>query len=117
MYDKAWAKIGWIFFFIGFNALYLPMFWLGMKGMPRRYYDYLPEFHAANILSTLGSWVMTFGVLIIIFNLFRSAKNGPKAEMNPWNGKTLEWTVTSPPPVENFEQIPVYGKDDNPYKY
>lgn len=117
MYDKVWAKVGWIFFFIGFNALYLPMFWLGLEGMPRRYYDYLPQYHGANILSTLGSWVLAFGVVIIIVNLFRSAKNGPKAEMNPWNGKTLEWTVPSPPPVENFEHIPVYGKDDNPYKY
>lgn len=117
MYDKVWAKIGWIFFLIGFLSLYGPMFYLGMEGMPRRYYDYLPEYHAANILSTLGSWVMTFGVVIIIANLFRSAKNGPIAEMNPWKGKTLEWTVPSPPPVENFEKIPVYGENDNPYKY
>ncbi|HLN75339.1 MAG: cytochrome c oxidase subunit I [Methylococcaceae bacterium] len=117
MYDKVWAKIGWIFFFIGFLTLYTPMFFLGMEGMPRRYYDYLPEYHGANILSTLGSWVLAFGVVIIITNLFRSAKNGAIAEMNPWHGSTLEWTVPSPPPVENFEHIPVYGKDDNPYKY
>jgi len=60
---------------------------------------------------------MAFGIVIIIVNLFRSAKNGPIAEMNPWHGKTLEWTVPSPPPVENFEEIPVYGEKDGPYEY
>lgn len=117
MYDKKWANTGWLIFFIGFLALYGPMFYLGMEGMPRRYYDYLPEYHAANILSTMGSWVMATGLVIIVVNLFKSAKSGPKAEMNPWHGKTLEWTVPSPPPVENFETIPVYSEKDGPYEY
>ena len=117
MYDKSWANIGWLTFFIGFLALYSPMFYLGMQGMPRRYYDYLEEFHSANILSTLGSWVMTVGLVIILINLFRSAKVGPIATINPWKGKTLEWTVPSPPPVENFDEIPVYGEEDGPYEY
>ena len=117
MYDKTWANVGWLIFTIGFLALYSPMFYLGMIGMPRRYYDYLEEFHSANILSTLGSWVMTLGLAIIIINLFRSARSGPIAPMNPWNGKTLEWTVPSPPPLENFDEIPVYGEKDGPYEY
>jgi cytochrome c oxidase subunit 1 len=93
------------------------MFYLGLQGMPRRYYDYLEQFHATNILSTLGSWVMTFGLAITIINLFRSAKSGPLTGNNPWNGKTLEWTIPSPPPVENFETTPVYGEKDGPYEY
>lgn len=117
MYDATWANIGWIIFTIGFLSLYAPMFYLGMMGMPRRYYDYLPEFHAANILSTLGSWVMALGLVIIIINLFRAAKSGPIAKMDPWNGKTLEWTVPSPPPLENFDKTPVYGEKDGPYEY
>ncbi|WP_159521917.1 cytochrome c oxidase subunit I [Sunxiuqinia indica] len=117
MYDTTWANIGWLIFTIGFLALYSPMFYLGMQGMPRRYYDYMEEFHAANILSTLGSWVMTLGLIIVIINLFRSAKNGPIAEANPWNGKTLEWTVPSPPPLENFDEIPEYKEHDGPYEY
>lgn len=117
MYDKTWANVGWIFFFIGFLALYTPMFYLGLQGMPRRYYDYLEQFHSANILSTLGSWVMTFGLVITVINLFRSAKIGEIAPANPWNGKTLEWTVPSPPPVENFDVIPVYEEQDGPYEY
>jgi cytochrome c oxidase subunit I len=115
MYDTLWANTGWILFFIGFLALYLPMFYLGMEGMPRRYYDYVPEFHGPNIISTLGSWILASGFFIILVNLFRSAKYGPIAEMNPWNGKTLEWTVPSPPPLENFEEIPEITK--GPYDY
>ncbi len=117
MYDKAWANIGWLVFFIGFLALYSPMFYLGMMGMPRRYYDYLEEFHGGNILSTLGSWVLVTGFIIIVVNLVRSARKGPPAEMNPWHSKTLEWTVPSPPPVLNFDKEPVIGEKDGPYNY
>jgi cytochrome c oxidase subunit 1 len=106
MYDAAWADTGWIIFFIGFLTLYAPMFYLGIAGMPRRYYDYVPEFHQANIISSFGAFIMIAGLAIIIINLFRSAKKGPKADADPWVGKTLEWTISSPPIVENFEEIP-----------
>jgi len=115
MYDRGWATIGWIVFFIGFVTLYTPMFVLGMQGMPRRYYDYLPQFHGGNILSSFGAIVMVAGLAIIIINLIRSARVGPKAEMNPWDGTTLEWTVPSPPPLENFEEIPTVTH--RPYHY
>ena len=117
MYDSYWANVGWILFFIGFVSLYTPMFWLGMKGMPRRYYDYLPEFHGANILSTFGSWILAMGIVVIVSNLIRSARKGPIAEANPWKSKTLEWSIASPPPVENFDEIPVIGEKDGPYNY
>ncbi len=117
MYDEHWAKVGWIMFFIGFVSLYTPMFYLGMKGMPRRYYDYLPEYHGANILSTFGSWILAMGFLVIVVNLVRSARKGELAVPNPWNGKTLEWTVPSPPPFENFKEVPVIGEKDGPYNY
>ncbi|HAF27540.1 MAG TPA: cytochrome c oxidase subunit I [Bacteroidales bacterium] len=106
MYDASWADTGWLIFFIGFLTLYAPMFYLGITGMPRRYYDYVPEFHPANIISSFGAFIMIAGLAIIIINLIRSAKKGPKAEESPWGGKTLEWTVSSPPIVENFEEIP-----------
>ncbi len=77
MYDETWANMGWLIFFIGFNTLYLPMFYLGIAGMPRRYFDYLPQFHGGNIISSLGAMVMIMGLIIIIFNLFRSARIGP----------------------------------------
>lgn len=106
MYNKFRATVGWATFFIGFNILYFPMFILGIEGMPRRYYDYLPQFTNLNVLSTIGSWIMVTGIAIIIINLIRSARHGSPAPMDPWGGRTLEWTIPSPPPLENFEVIP-----------
>jgi cytochrome c oxidase subunit 1 len=114
-YDSGWANTGMLTFFIGFLTLYGPMFYLGIAGMPRRYYDYLPEFHAGNILSSLGAFLMIFGLIIIVVNLFRSARHGEPASANPWNGRTLEWQVPSPPPLENFDEIPTVNK--GPYDY
>ncbi|NBC82445.1 MAG: cytochrome c oxidase subunit I [Bacteroidetes bacterium] len=115
MYDVKWANFGWLTFFIGYLALYGPMFYLGLVGMPRRYFDYLPEYHGPNILSSLGAIVMIGGLAIIITNLIISSRRGETAKANPWGGSTLEWTVPSPPPLENFEEIPVVDK--NPYEY
>jgi len=115
MYDASWANIGWIIFFIGFNTLYFPMFLLGIAGMPRRYYDYVESFHDGNIISSLGAFVLITGALIIITNLIRGAISGPKAGANPWGGKTLEWTIPSPPSHENFDEIPTVTK--GPYDY
>ena len=115
MYDTMWANIGLIVLFIGFITLYLPMFFLGVQGMPRRYFDYDEVFHAGNIISTMGSWVLYAGLLIVILNLFVSLKRGVKALADPWGGSTLEWTIPSPPPVENFEEIPTITK--GPYSY
>ena len=115
MYDPSWAKTGWITFLIGFICLYSPMFYLGMKGMPRRYYDYLPEFHGPNIISSLGALIMVSGFAIILINLIKSSRNGEKAEANPWGSNSLEWQVPSPPPLENWDEIPVV--DRAPYKF
>ncbi len=116
MYDKSWANTGWLIFFMGFLALYFTMFYLGMKGQPRRTYDYFEEYHSGNIVSSLGAIVMLFGLAIIIINLVRSARHGEKAPADPWGGKTLEWTVPSPPPIENFEEIPEITHDPYDYK-
>jgi cytochrome c oxidase subunit I len=114
-YDAGWANVGWLTFFAGFLTLYGPMFRLGLLGMPRRYYDYVDRFHDWNIVSSLGAIVMVAGLAIIIINLIRSALWGVKAAHNPWNGITLEWTVPSPPPLENFDKIPQISK--GPYDY
>jgi cytochrome c oxidase subunit I len=115
MYDKGWANMGWIVFFTGFLALYFSMFILGMMGQPRRTYDYFPQYHGVNIISSLGAIVMIFGLAIIILNLVRSARYGEIAPADPWGGKTLEWTIPSPPPVENFEEEPDVTR--GPYDY
>jgi cytochrome c oxidase subunit 1 len=106
LYNEKLSKIGWGFLFTGINALYFPMFILGWQGMPRRYYDYLPKFQALNVVSTVGSWVLVTGLIIIFSNLLSSIKRGQQAGPNPWNGTTLEWKTGSPPPAENFTEIP-----------
>ncbi|MFA7360377.1 MAG: cbb3-type cytochrome c oxidase subunit I [Candidatus Kapaibacterium sp.] len=107
-YNEKVAKFGTLIFVIGFNGLYFTMFIMGYLGMPRRYYDYLPEYEIYHIIATVGSWIMIAGILIIVINLFKAllSKDRKTTEMNPWGGTTLEWTVPSPPPLENFDVIP-----------
>ena len=111
MYDEFKAKIGWLVLFIGFNVLYFSMFILGYHGMPRRYFDYPPQYVTGHLVSTVGSWIVAAGLIIIFSNLVRSAVKGKKAPANPWNGKTLEWLIPSPPPAENFTKLPVIRGD------
>jgi cytochrome c oxidase subunit 1 len=117
MYNVKVANVAFTIFFIGFNMLYFPMLIVGLMGMPRRYYDYLPEFHLPNMISTYGSWVLATGLLLMLGNLisgFYTSKR--KIGRNPWNGITLEWQTTSPPPLQNFDRMPVLPKN-GPYDY
>lgn len=117
MYNVKVANVAFTIFFIGFNMLYFPMLIVGLMGMPRRYYDYLPEFHLPNMISTYGSWVLATGLLLMLGNLiagFYTSKK--KIGRNPWNGITLEWQTTSPPPLQNFDRMPVLPKN-GPYDY
>jgi cytochrome c oxidase subunit 1 len=106
MYNEKTAKVALALIFIGFNTMYFTMFILGYQGMPRRYWSYLPEYTALHHISTLGSWILVAGLLLMFYNLLMGLLKGEKAPMNPWGGTTLEWTVPSPPPLENFETIP-----------
>jgi cytochrome c oxidase subunit 1 len=115
MYRRKPSHIGWLLMFVGFNILYFPMLILGWRGMPRRYYDYLPRFHTDELISTIGSWVLIAGLIIIVVNLLRSLTRGERADANPWGAATLEWQVPSPPPAEDFETEPVLSR--GPYDY
>ena len=107
MFDERRAKIGWLVLFVGFNCLYFSMFILGYQGMPRRYFDYPPQYFTGHLVSTIGSWITAAGLIIIFGNLVRSFFKGKQAPANPCGGKTLEWRIPSPPPTENFERLPV----------
>ncbi|MBF8294683.1 MAG: coxA [Bacteroidetes bacterium] len=115
MYNKGAAKIAWLLSTIGFNILYIPFLILGYAGMPRRYYHYLPQFQTLHVVATVGSWILVLGLGIMFVNLFLALRNGAKTSANPWGGETLEWTTPSPPPLENFDEIPVVTK--GPYDY
>ena len=115
MYNIKLANWGVGLFFVAFNMLYFPKFILGYMGMPRRYFDYLPEFTDLHVISTVGSWLMGITMIIVFGNIFYSAFKGPKAPRNPWGGVTLEWHTASPPPLENFHEIPTVTRE--PYDF
>ncbi|MFA6129078.1 MAG: cbb3-type cytochrome c oxidase subunit I [Bacteroidales bacterium] len=119
MYSNRRAYIAWAFTFVGFNLLYFPQFIIGVQGMPRRYFDYLPQFQWGHFLSGIGAFILMTGLVLMVWNLVHSKRHGAIAPSNPWKGVTLEWQIASPPPVENFDEIPVikhkpywFGKDD-----
>ncbi len=114
-YSLKLASINAGLFFVSFNVLYFPKFILGYMGMPRRYYDYLPEFTNLHLISTIGSWLMLITIILIIYNFISALIKGEKAEANPWGGVTLEWHIKSPPPLENFDSIPEVTKE--PYDF
>jgi len=95
--------------FIGFNLGFFPMHIAGLLGMPRRIYTYSDSmgWDWLNLITTAGSFLFGFGVLLLIYNVVKSKRHGPTAPHNPWDAPTLEWAVSSPPPPYNFAVIPV----------
>jgi cytochrome c oxidase subunit I+III len=93
--------------FIGFNLVFFPMHKLGLNGMPRRVYTYLPEtgWGALNLIASIGAFILATGVLVFIVNVFWARRAGVVAGDNPWGADTLEWSVSSPPPHYNFHNI------------
>jgi cytochrome c oxidase subunit 1 len=106
MIDERRAKLAWIPIFVGFNLLYFTMLVIGAEGMPRRYYDHLPQFHAGHVIASVGAFLMVSGLLLAFHNVGRALRSGARAPANPWGGVTLEWATTSPPPPEDFVVIP-----------
>jgi cytochrome c oxidase subunit I len=107
MYPEFWGKLAAMIGFIGFNLTFFPQFILGYLGMPRRYYQYPPEFQVLNILSTAGATILGVGYLMPLVYLLWSLRYGEVASDNPWNAAGLEWKTTSPPPTFNFDETPV----------
>ena len=116
-------KLGVIHFvlsFISFNCTFFPMHILGVGGMMRRIYDptqytHLTQFQPINVFISLSAFVLGAAQLLFFFNFVWSLFRGPKAERNPWQSNTLEWTAPSPPPHGNFETVPVVYR--GPYEY
>ena len=115
MYSELTAKIGCFFVFLGFNVTFMPQFVMGARGLPRRYYDYPPEFTFLNQVSTVGAFLIAIGIAISFVSLLRSLFKGKKATANPWKAATLEWQTSSPPPHENFLTQPIVTK--GPYDF
>jgi cytochrome c oxidase subunit I len=115
MYDETKARIAFALVFIGFNVTFLTQFVLGSRGMPRRYYDYLPEFTIFHKVSTVGSWILGAGFLVMLFMFIESLRSGKTAGRNPWGSVALEWQTPTPLPFHNFVKDVVVTK--GPYDY
>ncbi len=115
MYSEFWAKIAAVLVFIGFNVTFFTQFILGTKGMPRRYYNYLDQYQPLHAFSSIGSWILGLGFVVMLVYLLHSIYRGRPAGSNPWGALTLEWTNSSPPPPENFDEAPVLTH--GPYDY
>jgi cytochrome c oxidase subunit 1 len=121
MYNESLGKIHFWCTFVAFNLTFFPMHLYGVEGMPRRVADYskylssIPHLAAWNLFVSLASFALGAAMLLFLYNMIWSWRRGPIAPSNPWRALTLEWQVSSPPPIFNFDEIPqVVG---NPYEY
>ena len=115
MYPETAGRISAIFVFLGFNLTFFPQFLAGYLGMPRRYHAYPEEFQIWNIMSSAGAVVLAIGYTLPMIYFTWSIFAGKKAPANPWGAKGLEWTIPSPPPLENFETIPIVTEEAYAY--
>lgn len=102
------GKLHFWLFFIAFNVTFFPQHFLGIAGMPRRIYTYEQGlgFGSWNLVSTIGAWGLGFTFLLLVYNMFQGVRNGERVENDPWDGRTLEWSISSPPPHYNFASLP-----------
>jgi cytochrome c oxidase subunit 1 len=119
MYPEFWGRLAAMIIFIGFNLTFFPQFVLGYLGMPRRYWQYSPEFQVLNVLSTAGATILAVGYLLPMVYFLWSMRYGKPAPDNPWNAAGLEWKISSPPTTFNFDETPVvtweaYNYDEIP---
>jgi cytochrome c oxidase subunit I len=94
-------------FLVGFNLTFFPQYLVGLDGMPRRIADYqIERWEPANLASTIGAFLTGVSVLIFLWNFLVSVRRGAPAGDDPWEGNSLEWVTTSPPPHHNFHHLP-----------
>jgi heme/copper-type cytochrome/quinol oxidase subunit 1 len=106
--DEGLGKLHFWLVLIGFNVTFFPQHMLGLMGMPRRIFTYHRHglFEAYNLTSSIGSAIMTLGLLVFVWNVIVTTRRGRRAGNDPWLADTLEWYTASPPPDHNFDRIP-----------
>ena len=108
MYNETLGKLHFWLMMIGFNLTFGPMHWLGLKGQIRRTWVYAEETNLGfwNLVVTIGAFVIAISIIIFMINWIYSKRKGPDAPMDPWDARTIEWTIPSPTPVWNFSTPP-----------
>ena len=117
--DEKLGIISFVLMFIGFNLQFGPMHWVGLNGMPRRIYTYAEDmgWESSNLAATIGGFIIALSVLVFLVNVILSKRKKQNAGGDPWDARTLEWSIASPPPHYNFVEIPkVNNIDDWWYK-
>ena len=114
-YNEALGAIHFWLMFVGVNVIFFPQHFLGLQGMPRRYVDYPEAFTYWNRISSYGYLIMLAGMVVFFVLLAEAAIRRRKAEANPWGigATTLEWTLSSPPPFHQFNELPVISADEH----
>jgi cytochrome c oxidase subunit I len=114
MLDETWGKVNFWLMMIGFNMTFGPFHMLGLDGMPRRIYTYAAGngWGFWNMVSTIGAFTIALSILVFFINVFITLRKPQDAPDDPWDGRTLEWTIPSPPPEYNFGRIPVVQARD-----
>ena len=109
------GKVIWFLMLVGFNLQFAPLHWLGLDGMPRRVYTYSSElgWGLSNTIASAGGLIIAISVLLFIISVWRSWKKKDPSGDDPWDGRTLEWSIPSPVPVYNFKEIPTVSRIDD----
>jgi cytochrome c oxidase subunit 1 len=112
--DERLGKLHFWLMLVGFNLTFFPHHILGLLGMPRRIYTYAPDlgWNLWNLLSTVGAFIIAAAFAVFIANIVRTARSGAPAEADPWDGRTLEWSIPSPPLLYNFARLPIVHDRD-----
>ena len=109
MLNETLGRVHFWTFFIGFHMTFFPQHFLGLMGMPRRVFTYQPGvgLEEGNFISTIGAFLMGIGTIVFLINIVATAMKPQNAPADPWDGRTLEWAIPSPPPEYNFKQTPL----------
>jgi len=109
------GKLHFWLFMIGFNLTFAPMHWLGLQGMVRRTWKYAPEtgLEPWNVAVTVGAFIIALGVLVFMYNWYVSKRRGELSGLDPWDARTIEWTIPNPTPEYNFATAPVVTRLDH----
>ena len=109
------SKLHFWLMMLGFNLTFFPQHYLGLIGMPRRIYTYAGDlgWNFWNMVSSIGAFIIALSILVFIINVFKTRRSGQVAGPDPWDARTLEWAIPSPPPIYNFAALPtVHGRDE-----